>query len=623
MKGIKKFLSLTLCIALLLSAIPLAVSAANASGDYYYTVEGGKATITAYTNTIDEEVNIPSTIDGYPVIAIGDGAFANKSEITKITIPEGVLSIGNYAFAACKKLGSVILADSISHIGESAFYNCPLNSITLPKNLTIIPAECFADCHGLQAVELQNNVTTIGNGAFKGCYNLTEILIPSSVTTIAANVFQENYRLSDVYFCGTKDQWNNIQIGSNNDALNDATISFHMYRTVYVAPTCVKLGHALHTCLICDHTYIDEDTTSTLAEHDYNEEFTVDKEPTDFEEGIKSRHCKNCDAVTDMTTIPIISLASGNYSDTVKWVIKNDGTLVILGTGSIANNKLPIYTPWHEYADIITALEISETIAYLGNNSFSSLENLTIVTVNGINTELGIYVFPLDADLVIKCYSGSDADYYAQRVDHTITYFSAPSVPVIESIVGNTATLKKISGYEYSIDRYTWQKSNVFTIEKNEIITFYQRVAATNTSSASPSSDAAKGISVSAPEVVLVGYDIICIKPRGNFEFGLEGNLWQENNEFKKWIIPGETYTVYQRYNGDDDVFAVYDTNGTNITVDGTNKPLQKNSQYFVWLKKHLFTTSESNNYAADFNTDYSIDILDLIALKNDLLEKI
>ena len=40
-----------------------------------------------------------------------------------------------------------------------------------------------------------------------------------------------------------------------------------------------------------------------------------------------------------------------------------------------------------------------------------------------------------------------------------------------------------------------------------------------------------------------------------------------------------------------------------------------------MWLKAHLLTTDNSKNLAADINDDYTIDIIDLIYLKNQLLE--
>ncbi|MBE6563634.1 MAG: hypothetical protein E7660_07880, partial [Ruminococcaceae bacterium] len=46
--------------------------------------------------------------------------------------------------------------------------------------------------------------------------------------------------------------------------------------------------------------------TFVAGEHDFEDEFTVDKAPTEEETGLESRHCKNCEAVTDETEIPTI-----------------------------------------------------------------------------------------------------------------------------------------------------------------------------------------------------------------------------------------------------------------------------------------------------------------------------
>ena len=77
----KKVLSLILCAAVLLVAIPLSplpVEAAveQTSGDYTYTVTDGEASITGYNGT-GGDVTIPSTLDGYPVVSIERSAFAS------------------------------------------------------------------------------------------------------------------------------------------------------------------------------------------------------------------------------------------------------------------------------------------------------------------------------------------------------------------------------------------------------------------------------------------------------------------------------------------------------------------------------------------------------------------
>ena len=95
-------------------------------------------------------VNIPSTVNGQAVTAIGAGAFEG-SNITSVSIPSGVTKIGQTSFSDCKKLTSVSLPSTLTGIGDCAFDGCSsLNSITIP-----------------------DSVTSIGDDAFDGCDNLT------------------------------------------------------------------------------------------------------------------------------------------------------------------------------------------------------------------------------------------------------------------------------------------------------------------------------------------------------------------------------------------------------------------------------------------------------------------
>ena len=70
------------------------------------------------------DLNIPSAIDGMPVVAIGDEAFKGM-QIRSVVIPSGVKEIGWFAFSACTVLESVTLPSSVTSIGYGAFDYCP------------------------------------------------------------------------------------------------------------------------------------------------------------------------------------------------------------------------------------------------------------------------------------------------------------------------------------------------------------------------------------------------------------------------------------------------------------------------------------------------------------------
>ena len=203
-------------------------------GIYYYLSLGTKeATVTNRTGggsdgggSYSGKVTIPATInfDGeeYTVTNIGDRAFYECSELTSVTIPDGVKSIGEYAFYRCGTLTSVILPGSVTSIGNSAFAYCSklesitipdsmtsigghafegcssLISITIPDGVTSIEEGTFYDCTGLTSVNMGNSVTSIGEIAFTGCSKLTSIVIPGSVTSIGNSAFVDCGSLSVV-----------------------------------------------------------------------------------------------------------------------------------------------------------------------------------------------------------------------------------------------------------------------------------------------------------------------------------------------------------------------------------------------------------------------------------------
>jgi predicted RNA-binding protein with TRAM domain len=96
--------------------------------------------ITAY-NGSQQDVTIPSQIQGLPVTHIGEMAFGVKN-LTSVIIPDSVISIGNGAFAN-NQLTSIIIPDSVIAIGYSAFYENQLTSVIIPDSLAEIGVEAF------------------------------------------------------------------------------------------------------------------------------------------------------------------------------------------------------------------------------------------------------------------------------------------------------------------------------------------------------------------------------------------------------------------------------------------------------------------------------------------------
>lgn len=147
-------------------------------GIYTYTVKAGAATIKAVDNTISGDVVIPSTLGGYPVVAIGDEAFAESFNITSVVIPEGVTYIDEDAFALCFRMESVTLPESLETIENWVFGAClSLKEIVLPENVVSINDSAFDSCLSLEKIVVKNAEASIGEYI---CYTT---LLPKDITT--------------------------------------------------------------------------------------------------------------------------------------------------------------------------------------------------------------------------------------------------------------------------------------------------------------------------------------------------------------------------------------------------------------------------------------------------------
>ena len=68
------------------------------------------------------------------VTNIGDDAFDRCTNLTNITIPNGVTSIGKYAFEGCSSLTSITIPNNVTSIGYRAFYGCMSLTILCKNN---------------------------------------------------------------------------------------------------------------------------------------------------------------------------------------------------------------------------------------------------------------------------------------------------------------------------------------------------------------------------------------------------------------------------------------------------------------------------------------------------------
>lgn len=179
-------------------------------GNFSFSIQDGKATLTDYTGS-DAIVTIPEAVGtttkttppktvSVPVTAL-EQTFYNNSNITSVTIPDGVTTIGYNTFTYCDNLKTVSHGKQLQSIGESAFSSCSaLESFSFQEGLLTIANDAFSNCTSLKSVTLPNSLTTLGESAFQDDSALESVQFGNGITEVSAHAFESCSSLTSITF---------------------------------------------------------------------------------------------------------------------------------------------------------------------------------------------------------------------------------------------------------------------------------------------------------------------------------------------------------------------------------------------------------------------------------------
>ena len=89
-------------------------------------------------------------IDMSDFTKITEDLFAERNDIIKVELPEGVEEIGNHAFENCTNLQKVVCPNSLKKIGTKAFADCTnLRKVDYSDNVEV-EATAFVGCPNMQ-----------------------------------------------------------------------------------------------------------------------------------------------------------------------------------------------------------------------------------------------------------------------------------------------------------------------------------------------------------------------------------------------------------------------------------------------------------------------------------------
>lgn len=229
-----------------------------------------------------EEIIIPDTVK-----YIGKRAFADCSALTKIEIPESVTRIEEYTFYGCMGFKEYTVPDHIEYIGNAAFGKCwNLEKLNIGKGVSEInigfieesdyltelnvheenkyySAEdlclyngdktvlylyykiktdsvfnmpdtvehvgdwAFNNCQNLVEIYLSDNLESIGICAFQTCQNIEYLHIADKLKLIDNSAFLNCSAFTEIFYEGSAEEWEEIEIRANNIAFNDTYVNFN------------------------------------------------------------------------------------------------------------------------------------------------------------------------------------------------------------------------------------------------------------------------------------------------------------------------------------------------------------------------------------------------------------
>ena len=413
-------------------------------GSFYYSVTG-------HADELNAEIVIPADLGGCPVRNIEGWSFRNCSNLTSVTIPDGVTTIGDAAFAGsgltsviipnsvttigpsafyeCRNLASVVLSEQLTAIENATFYSCSsLSSITIPKSVTSIDVTAFqgyinlkdvtvfvldysefcnnhiverfgCTIHLLDSEEneiteyiIPNDVTAIGNSAFANCKDLTLVTIPNSIKSIGERAFQGCSSLSS------------INIPKGVTSIGDATFASTNLLSVIIPNSVKTIGsHAFYDCKNLASVKMGNNVIS-----------------------IGERAFFQCGSLTSIALPNTLeSIGNDAFGYTFLTSVNIPSNVHAIGSGAFSSCRN------------LASVSFEEGITNIGDNAFSSCALTSVIIPNSIES-IGEYAFSNNRNLTTVIF-GDNIEEIKSYTFYGCSALSSVIIPDGVTTIGNAA----------------------------------------------------------------------------------------------------------------------------------------------------------------------------------------
>ncbi|MBR3934259.1 MAG: leucine-rich repeat protein [Clostridia bacterium] len=221
---------------------------------------------------------------------IAEYAFSGCNNLKTAVIPDNIKNLGSQTFAHCLNLESIHVGSGLDYLPFGFCYGemPKLKKITVSDNIKYVSHDSLCISGGMSEPSYDDITGNSGSHSIKASfwdllktfeegsglyylgnnsnpyvvmfydgfgegstdevvvfpYNLKSIsfgyfpnakrlLIPKNVTNIATNAFSSCSNLTDIYYEGSKEEWDKIELGQNNDNLLNAKIHYNTVKEMY------------------------------------------------------------------------------------------------------------------------------------------------------------------------------------------------------------------------------------------------------------------------------------------------------------------------------------------------------------------------------------------------------
>ena len=414
----QKVLAIILAAALILSALPITVSAVEA-------VAGGVTGDCLWTLTESGELTISGT--GAMADYSYDAPWGDK--LTKVTIEEGVTNIGSRAFFVCRQLKSISIPESVTTIGEDAVYYAPeLESLTIPSKVTTIGDYAFYGCQSVESIYIPASVTSIGSKAFSACSGLKSFVVDENNP-----VYDSRDNCNALIETAT----DTLITGTNITAIPDSVLkigdfAFNVCKgltELNIPDSVTEIGeNAFYTCSDLERVTFDKGLRSIGKQAFYECTSLNNVVLPDGLTEIKSGTFSYCYSLTDITIPDSVKTICGSAFANCR-----DLTSITIPAGVTSIESGAFY-----HCNELKTVVIPSNVKSIGDKAFGYYYN---------NGEKKV------EDLVIYGYNNTEAQRYAK--DNGFEFKSPSEIPEGGEIPAGTYYLAgSCNGWDHSNDNY-------------------------------------------------------------------------------------------------------------------------------------------------------------------------